>query len=441
MTRFKHTPRGLAVPDSRLSRLARLGGLAAGVAGSAALNGSRELLSGKRPQVADLLLTPANASRLTGQLAQMRGAAMKMGQLMSMEADNLLPPELAAILAQLRADAHFMPPTQLKKVLVANWGPDFLKRFKSFDVRPLAAASIGQVHRATTMDGRDLAVKVQYPGVRRSIDADVSNVATLIRMSGLLPRGLDIKPLLQEARRQLHDEADYLREGTMLTRFATLLAGDEGFTVPTLHPDLTTPDILAMSYTPGDAIDTLADAPQALRDDVMTRLITLTLREIFEFRLIQSDPNFANYRYDRNTGKLVLLDFGATRELPATLVDNLRALLGAGLHGTREDMREAAIATGYWEATTAKHHQLRMLDMMELAFAPLRATVPIDFATDTTAARLRAAGMDFARSGDLPVTPPPVEMMFIQRKLAGTYLLASRLKARIDMTRLLAPYR
>ncbi|MEL7488035.1 MAG: AarF/UbiB family protein, partial [Pseudomonadota bacterium] len=183
--------KGAAVPRRRLSRAARFGGLAAGVAGDVALRGAGRALRGERPDLGSLLLTPANAARIADELAKLRGAAMKIGQLVSMDAGDLLPPEFAEIMARLRATAAPMPGRQLKSVLTENWGRDWLRRFDAFDVRPLAAASIGQVHRARTNDGRDLAIKIQYPGVRASIDSDVDNVATLINLSGLLPKDTD----------------------------------------------------------------------------------------------------------------------------------------------------------------------------------------------------------------------------------------------------------
>ena len=236
---------------------------------------------------------------------------MKMGQLLSLEAGDLLTPELAALLRPLQAQAHVMPPAQLKQVLSAAWGKDFTKRFKKFDVRPIAAASIGQVHRAQTLDGRDLAVKVQYPGIRDSIDSDLRNLAALMRMSGLLPKGLDLAPLLEDARQQLHDEADYAQEARSLGRFGALLEDDPFFIVPRWHADLSTPDILAMDFAPSDPIDTLEGADQSTRDRVATGLIDLMMREVFAFGLVQSDPNFANFRWQPDTGRVVLLDFGA----------------------------------------------------------------------------------------------------------------------------------
>ena len=436
MKQYKHRPMGLPVPDGRLSRLARLGGMAAGVAGNIAVNGGRQLASGQRPRMNDLLLPPANAARITSQLAQMRGAAMKMGQLLSMEGGDFIPPELAEILGHLRADAHYMPPGQLKKVLAASWGTDFLKRFQRFDVRPIAAASIGQVHRAQTKDGRDVAIKVQYPGVRKSIDSDVSNVASLLRLTGLLPKELDIAPMLEEAKRQLHEEADYHREGEMLDRFGTLLADDPQFVVPRLHADLTTENILGMDYVQGIAVESLSDASQDIRDTVMNRLVALLVRELFEFHLMQTDPNFANYRYDPDTGKVILLDFGATRAFTPAMAAQYRDLLRAGLAGDPDARRTAMIDIGFFAADTQAKHQDQILNMFAMAMQPLQEGGTFDFARTDLAGRMREAGMELASERDFWHIPP-MDTLYVQRKMGGIYLLANRLKARIDLSPLI----
>ena len=207
-----------SVPRNRMSRFARLGGMAGGIAGGMIAEGLRQLSRGNLPSPADLVLTPANARRVAEQLASLRGAAMKLGQLLSMDSGALLPPELAQILARLRADARPMPMSQLVGALVRTWGSDWEKGFRRFSFTPLAAASIGQVHAAVTGDGRHLALKVQYPGIRESIDSDVDNVATLLRVTRLLPRELEISPLLEEAKRQLHEEADYFAERGTVAR-------------------------------------------------------------------------------------------------------------------------------------------------------------------------------------------------------------------------------
>ena len=251
--------------------------MTAGIAGNMAVNGIKQLGQGSRPSLRGLMLTPSNITRITDQLAKMRGAAMKIGQLMSMDTGDMLPPELTDILARLRDDAHPMPPAQLKVVLNTQWPAGWLKSVAKFDVHPIAAASIGQVHRAQLKDGRDLAIKVQYPGVANSIDADVANVGALMRLSGLLPKGFDLAPYLEEWRKQLHAETDYAREAQFLSRFGTLMAKRDAFVVPKLHADWSTPDILAMEYVPGAAIEDATAEPQEQRDAIATDLIDLML--------------------------------------------------------------------------------------------------------------------------------------------------------------------
>ena len=158
-----------AVPSGRFARAGAFGRLAGGVAGGMLAEGARRLAQGERPRLGDLILTPGNAARVADRLSHLRGAAMKLSQMISMDAGDLLPPELQTILARLRDQAYRMPPAQLDKVLKAEWGADWRRKFRHFEAAPMAAASIGQVHRATLPDGRVLAIKVQYPGVRDSI--------------------------------------------------------------------------------------------------------------------------------------------------------------------------------------------------------------------------------------------------------------------------------
>lgn len=427
---------GRSVPVSQMARLTRLGALASGVAGGAAAEGLRSLARGERPALRDMLLTPGNARRVADQLARMRGAAMKVGQLLSMETGEILPPELTDILARLRAEADFMPPKQLKSVLISAWGDTFLKQFERFDVRPIAAASIGQVHRARSRDGQDLAIKVQYPGVRRSIDSDVDNVAALVRMTGLLPPGLDLAPLLAEAKRQLHEEADYRRESACLARFGDLLAGSDDFLVPVGLPELTTDSVLAMTFAPGEPIEALERADQTTRDRAARLLIDLVLRELFEFGVMQTDPNFANYRHDPETGCIVLLDFGATRDVAAGIAEGYAVMLNAGLTEDRAGIDRAARMLGLYDDATAAHHRAAMLDMTSAVCAQFRTPMLYDFGTTKLPQQLREAGIDLAMDQSFTHIPP-MDTLFVQRKLAGVFLLAARLRARVDLHGLL----
>lgn len=439
MADFQDDSDGVAVPRGRLNRFARLGATAAGVGANVLGGGMRAALSGRKADWRGLAFSPANAHKLAAELARMRGAAMKVGQLLSMDAGDLLPPDFAAVLARLRADARPMPARQLKTVLSAAWGQRWLSRFSRFDARPLAAASIGQVHRAIARDGRDLAIKVQFPGVRESIDSDVDNVGALIRLSGLLPAGVDIRPLLEAAKTQLHEEADYHAEAAALAGFHDWRAEDPDFRTPRPHADFTTGEILAMDFIPSRPLEALDDAPQAERDRVVSRLFTLLFREVFELGRMQSDPNLANYRYDPESGAVVLLDFGAVRDLPGPLVEGYRDLLLAGAASHRDGLRAAAERIGYLDADTPADQLALLLPLLDAACEPLRATGGFDFGRSDLAARLRDDGMALGLEAGYRHIPP-IDALYLHRKFGGLYLLARRLRARVDIQALAAPW-
>lgn len=427
------------VPTGRLHRLARLGSLAGGIATGVVAHGARQWLQGARPSLSDLILTPRNARRMAEELSKLRGAAMKVGQLLSLDAGDLIPPELAEILAQLRANATPMPMSQVVAVLEREWGPGWNERFRQFSFTPAASASIGQVHFGETREGRPVALKIQYPGVRESIDSDVDNVRSLLRFSGLLPAKLNLDPLMAEAKRQLHGEADYAQEGAWLAHYGQLLAEDSAFQLPSFLPELSTPRILAMGRVAGVPVEHLAAAAPAERNRAMTALFRLLFREIFEFRLIQTDPNFANFRHDPATGQIILLDFGATRPYPDTLVAAYRRLMGTARHGDFATMDEAATAIGYFQEATLLRHRQAVVEVFHTACEPLRHHGPYDFGRSDLAARIRDLGMALGRDRDFWHTPP-ADALFLHRKLGGLYLLAARLKAAVDVAALAAPY-
>jgi predicted unusual protein kinase regulating ubiquinone biosynthesis (AarF/ABC1/UbiB family) len=413
-----------------------LGGLALGLAGGMLAEGARRVAQGRLPPARELLLTPDNAVRLADKLSRLRGAALKVGQLMSMEAGELLPPEFTAILARLREDAHFMPLGQLDELLETHWGQGWERRFRRFSFTPLAAASIGQVHEAQLHNGQRLAIKVQYPGIRRSIDSDVDNVATLLRMLPLLPAEASLDGLLTEAKRQLNEEADYRREAGHIRLFRRLLADEPDLLLPDVVDELTTSDVLAMSFVPGLPVEGLADAEQALRDRVVGRLVELLLREFLEFGVVQTDPNFANFRFDPETQRIGLLDFGATRVYPPARRAQIRALMQAACGADVRGVEQAAMAAGYLHEADPHPRRRAVAELFLLVAEPARQAGPYDFGQTDLTARLRESS--YALGFDLGYwRPPPADMVFLHRKLAGCFLLCARLRARVPVSDLM----
>lgn len=425
-----------AIPTTRAGRFARVAKMAGGVAGGMLAEGTRQLRAGKRPKARDMLMTPANARRVADQLATMRGAAMKVGQILSMDTGDFLPRELADILARLRSDARYMPPAQLEKVMQEAYGQDWRSIFYGFEDSPLAAASIGQVHRAMSPDGRKIVLKVQYPGVAASIDSDVDNIASLLRLSGLLPSEMDIQPLLADAKHQLKDEADYQKEAEFLDAFGGLLAEDERFLVPQVLPDLTRKTVLAMTYVSGRPIEEIADLEAEERNRVMTALVELMFMELFELRMVQTDPNFANYQYRAKTGQIVLLDFGATRHFKAGFVNNYRKLAKAAIAEDHDKVVAAAERVGYAMGDADSEYRDLVLQLFLLALEPLRHEGPYDFARSDMSARMSEMAEEVTRFRDF-WQAPPTEAVYFHRKLGGMFLLASRLKASVDVNGLI----
>ena len=425
-----------AIPSSRVSRFARMARMAGGVAGGMLAEGGRQLSAGKRPKARDMLLTPANARRVAEQLSTMRGAAMKVGQILSMDTGDFLPRELTDILARLRDDARHMPPQQLQQAMYEAYGSDWELLFYDFDMKPLAAASIGQVHRTLSPDGRDIVLKVQYPGVADSIDSDVDNIASMLRLSCLLPADIDIQPLLDDAKVQLKDETDYLKEAKFLQAFGQLLHADERFVLPELLPELTHRNVLAMTYVSGSPIDSVIDLPQAERDRVMTALLDLMLVEFFELRMVQTDPNFSNYQYKHETGEIVLLDFGATRRFKASFVNDYKKLARAAIAGDEAKLVVASEQLGYAMGEAGSDYQTMVLQFLTAALEPLRLDIDYDFAHSDMASTISELGGEVAGFRDSWQVPPSAAVYF-HRKVGGMFMLASRLKARVNVHQLM----
>lgn len=422
------------VPAGRVERLARIGWLAGELAAGSVARGAQRWLGGS-PGPAS-----AAARRLARRLAELRGAAMKLGQLLSLESADLLPPELAEALAVLRASADAMPASQVRRVLGREYGRGWEARFARFDWEPIAAASIGQVHAAVAADGRRLALKIQYPGVARSVDADIDNVAALLRLARLLPVDLDVSGLVAEAKRQLRQETDYLAEAESMRRYRTLVADEPALLVPAVHDDLTTRRVLAMDHVAGEPIESLGarGVAQARRDAVGALLERLVFRELFEFRFVQTDPNFANYLVDPAQDRVMLLDFGATREVEASLAERYARTCRAILAGDREGVRAGAIEIGYVRPGESAERMRGVVDLILLVCEPLRRPGPYDFGRSTLPGRVRELGMDLAfRRGFLRAPPP--ETVFLHRKLIGSFLLCARIRARVDAHALIRP--
>ncbi|MBN2865723.1 MAG: AarF/ABC1/UbiB kinase family protein [Thiotrichales bacterium] len=420
------------MPKGRLNRFSKFTGLVSSVAGNMLLEGSKQLAKGQRPNTKDLLLTPGNAKRFADHLAQMRGAAMKVGQLLSMDAGDLLPEELTTILSKLRSEGKSMPLNQLVGVLESDWGDDWQDQFAQFSFYPIAAASIGQVHEAHTQDGRHLALKIQYPGIKTTIDSDVDNLSSLLKLSGLIPKTVDLKPILLEAKLQLHAEADYQYESDCLNLYKTHLNNDPRFLIPSVHSELTSENILAMDFVEGVPIESRVHAAQDERNAIMQALFELLFKEMFEFKLVQTDPNFANYQFNPKTHQVVLLDFGATRHYSEQISEGYLKLIRGAIAHNPQEIEAAATQIGFFSASILPQQKAAVIELFQQACEPIQFKGEFDFGTSDLPARIKDKGMALSMELDYWHTPP-ADALFFHRKLGGLYLLAAKLKARVNV--------
>lgn len=382
------------------------------------------------------------AKYIAENLAQLKGAAMKVGQMLSIDSADYFPPEAMAILSKLQASAEPVSFDVIRRVLEEDLDAKALGELDEFQQEPDAAASIGQVHRAK-LGGQDVAVKVQYPGVAESIDSDLKILRGLAStIAGATGRDVDLSQLFQELARVLKQEADYKTELVFMQEYRDRIAtlpDAKLYRVPEPIPSHSGRRVLTMTWETGATLDTwLKSRPSPERRERLGHaILQLFCREFFEWGLVQTDPNFANFLIGRDTatGKdtLVLLDFGATIRYEDEFRLQYKRFLSA--MGTLDPHRIIAegIAFGLISEKESDEAKQLFAELMKLSIEPFFAELqPFRFEDADYARRTRDAGMSFAKS--LKHSPPPERILFLQRKLGGLFNFVRKLDVELDLS-------
>ncbi|MCO4771032.1 MAG: AarF/ABC1/UbiB kinase family protein [Deltaproteobacteria bacterium] len=393
----------------------------------------------------DLLLR--QAADLTRELGELKGSMMKVGQMLSTYGEALLPAEANAVLKSLQSTSPTLRWEVIEERLLDELGEDRLGEL-DIEETPLAAASLGQVHAAVIRaSGERVAVKVQYPGVDKAVDADLSTLRQFLRVAGLAPTGPSAAALFSEVRSMLQREVDYSLERETTDSFASAFVEEPRLWVPRTYPRFSTPRVLTTELIEGVRFDApaVAELSQERRDALGELVFEMLLREVFVLRAVQTDPHMGNFlvRIGADHDRVGLLDFGAVRAIGDDVMGTYVQFIAGAVHQSAPPMEAVGRAMGFLRDGDPDELRQRFVELCLLVVEPfadpnrpggppafMDAQGRYDWGATDLPSRLAAKG----KAGVLAfkLRTPPAWTFFLDRKLGGVYMLLSVLGARFD---------
>ena len=424
---------------SALRRFVKLGGLAGKVGVSVVGNQILDVArSGPSKQIKKTENLVRNAARIVETLGEMKGAAMKVGQMLSLH-DGMLPPEVAEVLRGLQKEAPKVP-AEVMEFEIRGALENFDDLFEYLDFEAFAAASIGQVHRGRMRDGRDVAVKIQYPLIDEIVRADLKNLKTLVRSLLAMISDIEFEPIWLELRDRLLEELDYNHEAANIRRMAELHEKVPEIVIPGVVGEATTRNVLTLEFVDGISPTEacVGDYDRELKNQWGVVLAEFLLRGLLVHRFLHADPNLANFAF-LDDGRVIVYDFGSVKRVPKDMSVRYAELMVATAHGRGEEIQAILARMGIVMKDGSSMPPETIDPYLEMFGAVLRASPPYTFGEDPDIyRRVFEVGMNnWQYSVDMQF---PEDAIFINRALGGHFGNLARLGASVPWRDLVLGY-
>lgn len=398
-------------------RFLKLAGMTASIAGKAMSNSIKSINSTQEQKdIARTELFEKIGAQIADTLGEMKGAAMKIGQVASQYQD-LFPPEIANALKKLQRQAPAVSFSVIRGQVERELGKPIDQIFKSFEEKSFASASIGQVHRAVLPNGQPVVVKVQYPGVDESCDSDLKQLRLALKLAGVMKIDKKLQDaLFNEIQESLHAELNYLQEAHNLNVFAAFHnLKDSKLIIPKVYPEYSSRRVLTLSEETGDSVETAAEYPQEIRNELGNRLFHMLAQEIFILNSFHCDPHPGNFAF-RPDGSVVVYDFGGIKELDQSVVKSYKALMTAAIGENvpviEESLRELKVRNMHGQVPADFY-----IDWKNILLEPM--IQPFDFEKSTVHIKTVDQLRQSLKYWDSFM--PSAETMMINRTVSGHY--------------------
>jgi len=425
---------------SRSGRFLKLAGMTASVAGRYATTRIQSVFStDEESDVRKSRAYEQMADDIVDTLGELKGAVMKIGQIAS-QTQDLLPKEFSEALQKLQKEAPPIEFSVIQQQIESEFGQPLAQLFESFESEPYASASIGQVHRAVTLSGQQVVVKVQYPGVDRSCDSDLKHLRLTLKLGGLIkmPKK-SVDDLFEEIKARLHEELDYEKEARNINEFRVFHARHEGIIIPKVVDSLSTRHVITLEYVPGDHIQDLEKQgySQGVINQIGYQLFYLLAEQLFVFEQIHGDPHPGNFAF-RKDGTVIVYDFGCVKKLKPSIVQAYKDAISSSIEEDYDRLDNALQRLGARVESQptpgADYYKL----WRNIFFEPFLGGQDYDFKqADLHIQTAKHTSLFFKHIARFK---PPVDSLYIDRMISGQYWIMKSLGVNADFSEMLSLY-